>query len=150
MADMKPRFFMIVAAIAMIAAPARAANDAVAPRIVSLNALVQTATKAYDTATLSRLITDDYTLISGDGHIWKRQAFLKDVADRSTTWVLNEPEDVTVHSYNDDCAIVVAILHLRFRMAGKVHDFRIRYTDVWVKIGGSWRYAVGQATSPLA
>ena len=143
------RSLLFIAALAAIALPVQAADGNVDSAIAAYNAQVQTATKNYDAAALARLISNDYTLIGGDGKIWNRDAFLRDVADRSTVWELNEPENVIVRSYNGDCALVIAILHMRYRTAGKLHDLRVRYTDVWVKLDGTWRYVTGQATPPL-
>ncbi|HLI94607.1 MAG TPA: nuclear transport factor 2 family protein [Candidatus Baltobacteraceae bacterium] len=121
-----------------------------APNTVSsieqLNARLQDETKAYDTAGVASMITPDFELVNGSGTVWPRTAFLADVGDRSAVWQLNKPEDVTVRVYNDDCAIVVAMLHLRYVSNKRLHDLLARYTDVWVKQGGKWRYASGQAT----
>jgi hypothetical protein len=122
--------------------------DPIVQQLTVLNATLQLATKNYDTAELAKLITDDYELVSSSGKVYDRQAFLADAADRSAAYEINEPEDVSVRHYNNDCAIVTAILHVRFRAAGKVRDVRIRYGDVWVKLNGRWWYAYGEA-SPL-
>ncbi|HEV3153216.1 MAG TPA: nuclear transport factor 2 family protein [Candidatus Baltobacteraceae bacterium] len=140
------RFVFAFFVCALFAVPTRAADGETAQQILGLNAVVQTATRNYDTATLSRLITDDYTLVTGSGTVWNRRSFLADAGDRSAAWEVNQPEDVTVRSYNGDCALVIAVLHMRFKQSGVVHDLRVRYTDVWVKLNGEWRYASGQAT----
>ena len=114
--------------------------------IQHLNARLQDETKAFDVAGVGAMITPDFELVNGSGQVWHRSAFLADVGDRSVTWQLNKPQDVTVRVYNDDCAIVVALLHLRYVSDKHLHDLLARYTDVWVKQGGQWRYASGQAT----
>ncbi len=123
-----------------------AGNPNAVSSIEQLNARLQDETKAYDTAGVSSMITPDFELVNGAGTVWPRTAFLADVGDKSTIWQLNKPEDVTVRVYNDDCAIVVALLHLRYVSNNRLHDLLARYTDVWVKQGGRWRYASGQAT----
>lgn len=123
------------------------AQDSIDSQLVAANQLVQSATMRYDAQTLAKLTTDDYMLVNGAGTVWNKAAFLADVADKSAKWEANDPESVTVRHYNDDCAIVVAILHMRYRQNGKLHDLRARYTDVWVKVNGQWRYASGQATA---
>ena len=122
--------------------------DPLTARLTALNSTLQNATKAYDTAELAKLITGDYELVSSSGKVYDRRAFLADAADRSAQYEINQPEDVVVRHYNGDCAIVSAILHVRFRAAGKIHDVRVRYGDVWVKLNGRWRYAYGEA-SPM-
>ena len=123
-------------------------SDPIVHHLTQLNATLQSATKHYDVATLKTLITDDFELISSSGKVYDRAAFLLDAADRSAVYEINEPEDVSVRHYNDDTAIVSAILHVRYKSAGKTVDVRIRYGDLWVKIDGRWRYAYGEA-SPM-
>jgi len=114
-------------------------------QVTDLNLLLQQATKRYDAAGISNLMTGDFVLVNGRGQVLDRDATLKDIADRSAVWLANEPSDISVRVYNGDCAIVVALLHLKYKQNGKLHDILGRYTDVWIKDGGSWKYATGQA-----
>jgi hypothetical protein len=145
--------FIRAALCCLCAAPLAASasvdtRDPVADELVRLNATLQIATKNYDIATLKDLISDDYELVSASGKVYDRAAFLADAADRSAVYEINEPEDVAVRHYNDDSAIVTAILHVRYRVEGKTVDVRIRYGDTWAKLDGKWRYVYGEA-SPL-
>jgi hypothetical protein len=109
---------------------------------------LQIATKNYDIVELKDLTSEDYELVSASGKVYDRAAFLADAADRSAVYEMNEPEDVAVHHYNDDAAVVTAVLHVRYRLEGKTVDVRIRYGDTWVKLDGKWRYVYGEA-SPM-
>jgi ketosteroid isomerase-like protein len=133
---------------AMLATLSATNSDAqINTQITGLNALLQSATERYDVSTVSKLITDDYTVVDETGRIWDRATFLRIVGDRSHTWMANDPSDVTVKSYNGDCAVLTALLHVKYGgKDGKVHDFTDRFTDVWVKDGANWRYVQGQAT----
>src|SRR5215475_10758244 len=82
-------------------------------QITDLNALLQRATARYDVEQISKLVTGDFVLVNGAGQVWDRESFLKDVGDRSAVWIANDPSDVTIRSYNGDCAIVVALLHIK-------------------------------------
>ncbi len=123
-------------------------SDPVIAQLTALNSTLQTATQNYDVATLGKLISDDYELVSATGKVYDRAAFLSDAADRSAMYELNEPEDVNVRVYNGDSAVVSAILHVRYKTRQKVVDVRIRYADVWIKHQGQWRYVFGEA-SPI-
>lgn len=140
------RSLAVIAAVLCVT-PTLAADDSAASAVTQLNTLLQRATERFDGATLASLVTDDYALVPTNGALWNRTQFLTDAVDRSISYELNEPEEVTVRTYNDDCAIVIAVLHVRYRKAGVEHDVRLRYTDTWVKLDGQWRYASGQATS---
>jgi ketosteroid isomerase-like protein len=144
---MRALLLCLLCVVCSVAASAQTA-DPIVTELTRLNAQLQLATKNYDTDTLAKMITDDYELVSSSGRVYDRAAFLADAADRSAAYEINEPEDVQVRHYNDDTAIVTAVLHVRFRNGDKIVDTRIRYGDVWVKINGQWRYAYGEA-SPL-
>lgn len=124
----------------------QAGDASITAQITNLNTLLQNATERYDVDTISKLVTDDYTLIDEKGNIWDRATFLKVVGDRSHSWLANDPSEVTVKSYNGDCAVLTGLLHIKFTRAGKLHDMVDRFTDVWVKTGSSWSYVQGQAT----
>jgi ketosteroid isomerase-like protein len=121
-------------------------QDSTVKQLTQLNATLQTATKNYDVRALGNLTTDDYELVSARGKVYNRRSFLADAADRSARYLINEPENVSVRHYNRDCAIVTAILHVRYTSSGKIYDARVRYGDVWVKLDGQWKYAYGQAS----
>lgn len=126
---------------------AASSDDAsIAAQITDLNSTLQKATRSHDTATVAKMVASDYTLVSDTGQVWDRDTFLKVVGDRTIEWIANDPSDVTVRSYNGDCATITALLHTEYRMNGKLHNYIDRFTDVWVKDGDSWRYVTGHAT----
>ena len=131
----------------MLATLSAANSDTqIGTQITGLNALLQTATERYDVDTISKLVTANYTLVDEKGPIWDRATFLRVVGDRSHTWMANDPSDVTVKSYNGDCAVLTGLLHIKYSKDGKVHDLTDRFTDVWVRDGTDWHYVQGQAT----
>lgn len=136
----------LLGCLALLCCLAATGDDSQAVKqVTDLNILLQKATAKYDAATISKLLTNDFVLVNGAGKILDRDATLKDIGDRSAIWIANEPSDVSVRVYNDDCAIVVALLHIKYTAAGKLHDVIARYTDVWIKDGGTWKYATAQA-----
>ena len=143
-----PHMKLLVTCCAVLLFCVSATGDdaAIVKQVTDLNALLQSATARYDTDGISKLVTSDFTLVNGAGQVWDREAFLKDIGDRSAVWIANDPSEVTVRSYNGDCAILIGLLHIKYSQDGKVHDLLARYTDVWVKSGGTWLYATGQAS----
>lgn len=134
----------VFVSVAMMAATLPAGD--IAKTIVEKNLVLQHANRTYDTATIRGLISDDFTLIVSSGRLLTGEDFLADAGDRSVKWLNNDSEDVNVRVYNDDCAVVTAILHQRYEYKGKMNDYRVRFTDTWVKLGGSWRYVAGHAS----
>ena len=134
---------LVVVANAAYAGATTSQNDPVATQLIALNDKLQLATKRYDRATIEKLLTGDYVLVSSSGAVYNRSAFLADIADRSYKYELNEPQNTLVKHYGDDCAIVTGVLHIRLSKGTKVVDVRVRYGDTWVKVGGRWQYAYG-------
>jgi hypothetical protein len=125
----------------------RVTPDDIPGQIVRLDAILQRASCTYDTRTLERLVTPDFTLVTTTSRIMDRAAFLADVADRSITWYQNESRSAHVRSYSGSCAIIVATLHSHYANNGSERKTTIRFTDTWVNLDGYWYYAAGHATA---
>lgn len=124
------------------------AADPIVDDITRANATVQQATQTYDGATIDRMLTGDFILVNSRGSIYNRAAFLADIVDKSSVWEFNRTESLSIQHYNADCAIAIGTLHLRYRTGGRVTDRRIRFTDIWVKQQGAWKWATS-AVSPV-
>jgi Domain of unknown function (DUF4440) len=132
-------------ALMPLAAQRSTENDS-AETIVELDRLLQLASCTYDTTTIRKLITNDFTLITSSGRVLNADEFVADVADRSIAWLKNVTESSDVRFYNGDCAIITAVLHSVFHSDGKAYDARVRFTDTWVRLDGNWYYAAGHAS----
>jgi len=137
---------LVCCAVLLLGVAATGDDTRIAKQITALNAVLQTASERYDTETLSKLITHDYSVVDVNGKVYDHDAFLKILGNRAIKWLANDPSDVSVRSYNGDCAILTGLLHVKFTYAGKTYNRIVRYTDVWVKDGGTWHYAGGQGT----
>ncbi|HEX8805477.1 MAG TPA: nuclear transport factor 2 family protein [Candidatus Aquilonibacter sp.] len=133
-------------ALLLFCVAATGSDTQIAKQITDLNAILQSSTERQDTATLSKLITDDYGVVDVNSKFYDRDAFLKLAGTPDVKWMANDPSDVSVKSYNGDCAILTGLLHVKFSYQGKIYDRLVRYTDVWVNTGGAWHYAAGQGT----
>lgn len=120
---------------------AGASNSSVVQDVTKANDMVQLATKNYDEKTIDRTITPDFVLVLSKGKVMNRAAFVADIGDKSATWVMNKTESLSVYPYNDDCAVAIGILHLQYKEKNKLQDRRLRFTDVWVKQNGQWKWA---------
>jgi ketosteroid isomerase-like protein len=124
----------------------RSPETGVVATILEANRVLQEATRTYDTATIRRLIPDDFSLIASSGRIYGAQDVLAEVADRSIVWYDNETSEADVRPYGPDCAIITAVLHQRYEQNGALSDYRVRFTDTWVRCDGTWLYVAGHAS----
>jgi hypothetical protein len=123
---------------------AAATADPLVSEVTKANDAVQLATLKHDRATMDAMITNDFVLVLTHGDVVDRAGWLDAVADPQTHMEVNETSHLTIHRYNGDCALVVGILHLRYRESNKLTDVRMRFIDVWVKQNGQWKWASSQ------
>jgi len=112
--------------------------------VTKANDIVQLATLKHDRKTMDAMLTKDFILVLTRGAILDRKGWLDDVADQQTKMELNQVENLTIHHYNDDCALAIGVLHIRAREKQKLTDVRMRFIDVWVKQDGQWKWASSQ------
>jgi ketosteroid isomerase-like protein len=141
-------------ALAMLAATACsiglvAADDPKAI-VAALDTQYQAAVKANDAATMSRILTDDFVLVTGRGQAFKKPDLLKDARDKTTIYEHQEEEtgSQTVRVWGDT-AVVTALLWIKGTRAGAPIDYKLWFSDTYVRTQGGWKYAFGQASIAL-
>ena len=142
------RYFIFCAAIFALAAgslPAGATNeDPIVAQVSKANDIVQLATLKHDRKTMDAMLAKDFVLVLTHGDVVNRSEWLDSVADPNTHMEVNTTSNLTIHHYNGDSALVIGVLHLRYRENNKLSDVRMRFIDVWVKQDGQWKWASSQ------
>jgi hypothetical protein len=118
--------------------------DPLVSEVTKANDIVQLATLKHDRKTMDAMLAKDFVLVLTHGDVVDRSGWLADVADRRTHMEVNDTSDLAIHHYNGDSALVIGILHLRYRESNKLTDARMRFLDVWVKQDGQWKWASSQ------
>jgi|SRR5579862_1627491 len=118
--------------------------DPIVAQVSKANDIVQLATLNHDRKTMDSMLTRDFVLVLTHGDVVDRASWLDGVADPSVHMEVNQTSNLSIHDYNDDTAVVVGILHLRYRANDKLTDVRMRFIDVWVKQDGRWKWASSQ------
>jgi len=136
----------VAAPCAMRAAPADDAKKAVA----ALDTQYQAAVKANDAATMDRILADDFVLVTGRGQAFTKADLLKDARDKTTVYEHQEeePGSQTVRVWGDT-AVVTAMLWIKGTRAGAPIDYKLWFSDTYVRARAGWKYAFGQASIAL-
>lgn len=134
----------VVALLVLVApclAPAQSAEEALKKLEADwANALVKK-----DLAALAKLMPDDWTWIDSEGTVWTKAqsiAVLKSAEDVVSSQVLS---DMKVRVYGD-AAVVTGIYTSKETFKGKDISGTYRFTDTWVKRGGSWQCVATHST----
>ena len=119
-----------------------------AKAVAALDTKYQAAVKAHDVATMDRILADDFVLVTGRGVVHGKADLLAEA--RATDVVYEHQEDTqqTVRLWGKT-GVVTALLWVKGTDKGKPFDYKLWFSDTYVKTPGGWRYVFGQASLPL-
>lgn len=138
----------VLLAIAPIKAGASPADD---ERIVAeLDTQYQAAVKANDAEGMDRILADDFVLVTGRGQAYGKADLLVDARKQSTVYERQEEEvgTQTVRVWGDT-AVVTALLWIKGTRDGEPIDYKLWFSDVYMRRPEGWRYVFGQASLRL-
>ena len=126
-----------------------ASGDDDAKTVAALDLQYQAAVKANDAATIKRLLADDMVLVTGKGSVFKKADFVREAEKKELIYERQDISDQVVRVYGDT-AVTTALLSVKGRDAkGDVTEYRVWYSDTYVKRNGVWQYVFGQSTGRL-
>ncbi len=149
-----------LAAVALVLSPppgARAATttgDADRAAVAALDTEYQEAVKQNDVATMDRILHDDFVLVTGLGKSYDKQALLDSARNQDA--IYEHQEEIagsqTVRVYGENTAVVTALLWIagQPKGGGAQFDYKLCFSDTYVRTPSGWRYAFGQAAQRLA
>ncbi len=141
------------AAAALLAFHASADTADDARIIAAMDTQYQAAVESNDWETMDRILHPDFVLVLGNGVTHKRERLIDNARNRVIVYEkqVEEPGTQAVRMYGKDTATVTALLWCKgTRNDGKpAFDFKLWFTDTYVRTGDGWRYAFGQASMPL-
>lgn len=135
--------FVVLAVNATLAA---SADDQKA--VAMLDTQYQAAVKANDAATMDRILADDFILVDGHGTISTKADLLNEAKSGRIHYEHQEELEQTVRVWGDT-AVVTAKLWGKGTDGGKPFEWKLWFSDTYVRTPKGWRYAFGQASLPL-
>ena len=144
---------MLASAIAVLVSTtevnASSADDA--NTVAALDLQYQAAVKENDAATMDKILADDFVLVTGRGKVYDKAELLKAAREKQ---VIYERQDEEVGSQKvrvwGDTAVVTAFLWVKTAQEGKPVDYKLWFSDTYVRSPTGWRYVFGQASLPLS
>jgi ketosteroid isomerase-like protein len=121
-----------------------------AKTVAALDTKYQVAVKANDAATMDQILADDFILVTGRGKVFNKADLLDSARKKEVTY---ERQDEELGSQKvrvwRDTAVVTALLWIKSLQGGKPADYKLWFSDTYVRTPTGWRYAFGQASLPL-
>lgn len=98
-----------------------------------------------DTATLDRLMADDWSMTTWDGQIRTKAQSIEEVKSGVVKFEAANVDNLKVRTFGD-VAVVTLGQTEQGKNKGKDSSGRFRYTDVWVKRNGRWQAVATHGT----
>jgi ketosteroid isomerase-like protein len=118
--------------------------------VAALDTQYQAAVERNDDVTMGKILADDFILVTGRGRVYTRAELLES-ARKKTVVYEHQVEDAGTQTVRvwGDTAVVTALLWIKGTSDGKPLDYRLWFSDTYVRTPDGWRYAFGQASLPL-
>ena len=143
------RKLAFLGAFAMSTATAGPAEDE--KTIAELDRQYQHAVKVHDVAAIERIHADDMVLVLGSGRVVTGKELEENARKAAVKYEQQDeiPGSQKVRVWGDT-GVVTAQLWIQGSDARRgSFDYKLWFSDTYVRIGGRWRYAFGQASLPL-
>ena len=118
--------------------------------VAALDAKYQAAVKANDAPTMDQILADDFILVTGRGSVFSKAGLIDWARKKEVTYERQDEEPGTqkVRVWGNT-AVVTALLWIKSLRGGKPADYKLWFSDTYVRTPTGWRYVFGQASLPL-
>jgi len=127
-----------------------ASSEEDAKAVAALDTKYQAAVKANDAATMDQILADDFILVTGRGSVFSKADLIDSARKKEVTYERQDEEPGTqkVRVWGNT-AVVTALLWIKSVQGGKPADYKLWFSDTYVRTPTGWRYVFGQASLPL-
>jgi hypothetical protein len=137
----------------LILAGEKTARGSDAAIVAALDTEYQAAVERNDWRVMDRILHPDFTLILGNGTVVSRAELIGEARKGDIVYEkqVEMPGTQTVRLYGKDTAVVTALLWLKFQQKStqKQQDYKLWFSDTYVRTRDGWKYAFGQASMRL-
>ena len=141
---------LIAALVLATTSKINASPEEDAKAVAALDTKYQAAVKANDAATMDQILADDFILVTGRGAVFSKADLLDSARKKEITYERQDEEPGTQKvKVWGDTAVVTALLWIKSLKAGKPADYKLWFSDTYVRTPTGWRYVFGQASLPL-
>jgi uncharacterized protein (TIGR02246 family) len=127
-----------------------ASSEEDAKTVAALDTKYQAAVKSNDAAAMDQILADDFVLVNGRGKVSNKADLIESARKKEVTYERQDEELGTQKvRVRGDTAVVTALLWIKAVQGGKPIDYKLWFSDTYVRTPAGWRYVFGQASLPL-
>ena len=138
----------IVLVAVVMPTPASALPSDDEKTVAGLDTQYQAAVEKNDAITMDRILADDFVLVTGTGKTFTKADLLKDARNKTAVYERQDDSNQTVRVWGDT-AVVTALLWAKGTEGGKSFEYKLWFSDTYVRTPTGWRYVFGQVSIPL-
>jgi ketosteroid isomerase-like protein len=116
--------------------------------VAALDTQYQAAVEKNDAVTMDRILADDFVLVTGRGKTYSKADLLKEAGRKAVIYEHQKDSDQRVRLWGDT-AVITALLWVKGAEEGKPIEYKLWFSDTYVRTPTGWRYVFGQASLPL-
>jgi hypothetical protein len=99
-----------------------------------------------DIAFLENIADENLVYIHSNALIESKKDFISSIQTGKIVYEKMDLEEVTTRRFDKNIAILNGIVHVNGQLNGNAFEVRLRFTDVYVKQGKSWKWENWQST----
>ena len=140
----------LLAALAVLsgAGDARSGSADDARIVAALDTEYQAAVARNDALAMDRLLADDFVLVTGAGKTFTKADLLEEARTKKCVYERQDDSRQTVRVWRDT-AVITALLHAKGTEGGKPFEYRVWFSDTYVRTARGWQYVFGQSSLRL-
>jgi ketosteroid isomerase-like protein len=116
--------------------------------VAALDTEYQAAVQRNDAAAMDRLLADDFVLVNGTGRVFTKADLLAEARSQDIIYERQEDTDQVVRLWGDT-AVITALLWAKGAAKGKPFEYKLWFSDTYVRTADSWKYAFAQASTRI-
>jgi ketosteroid isomerase-like protein len=116
--------------------------------VASMDTEFQAAVKENDAATIDRILADSFVLVTGRGKTYTKADLLEEARAKRFVYERQEDSEQTVRVWGDT-AVVTALLWAKGTEEGKPFDYKLWFSDMYLRTPNGWKYVFAQSSTPL-
>ncbi|GAB3543448.1 nuclear transport factor 2 family protein [Spirosoma fluminis] len=97
-----------------------------------------------DQAVMNKVLADDLLYTHSNGNTDGKQAFIQAIVDGKSNYTGLQPQEQKVRLYGNT-AVVNGVVQVKMNNNNQPTEFKLRYTDVYVKKSGQWQLVAWQS-----
>lgn len=113
--------------------------------VAALDTEYQAAVKKNDVATMDRILADDFALVTGLGKTYTKADLLEEARSKRMVYERQEDSAQKVRVWGDT-AVVTALLWAKGTEESKAFDYKLWFSDTYVRTPAGWRYVFAQSS----